>query len=335
MRAAIRPVNKLKRMKTSLLKIALCAGCAAAVLTTNAGPLRRADIGADALWVAHLDVDGMRPTAVGQFIQSEMDKPEAQAKLAAFQALFSFDLRTQLHGVSLYGSSKAPQDGLLILYADFDPERLVTLARAAKEAQNSSHGQHMIYSWVDEKMYKHKHGTSQRVYAAIAGSRVIFGQSENRVAQALDVVDGASASLATSTAFAPLGTPGDTSFLVAAARNLDLPGSDPHAAILKLSQSVRLQVAEAQNQLAAKLTLQANDEEVAGHINSIAQGLVALMKLQKDKPESVRFAEALSLKQDGAQVVASLVLPDNDAIAMMKADAARKAERKTERGERD
>jgi hypothetical protein len=274
----------------------------------------------------------MRPTAVGQFIQTEMDKPEAQAKLAAFQALFSFDLRTQLHGVSLYGATKAPQDGLLILYADFDPERLVTLARAAKDAQNTSHGQHTIYSWIDEK---HRHGRAQRVYAAIAGSRVIFGQSENRVAQALDVVDGAATSLATSTAFAPLGAPGGTSFLEAAARKLDLPESDPHAAILKLSQSVRLQVAEAQNQLAATLTLQANDEEVAGHISSIAQGLVALMKLQKDKPESVRFAEALSLKQDGPQVVVNLVLPDADAVALMKADAARKAQRKAEKAQED
>lgn len=316
-------------MKPTLVKIALYAGCAlAAVLASNAGPLRRADISSDALWVAHLDVDAMRPTAVGQFIQSEMDKPEAQAKLAAFQALFSFDLRTQLHAVSLYGASKAPEDGLLILYADFDPERLVTLARAAKDAQNSSHGQHTIYSWLDEKMYKHR--TTQRVYAAIADSRVIFGQSENRVAQALDVVDGSSTSLAASTAFTPLGTPGDTSFLVAGARKLDLPGPDPHAAILKLSQSVRLQVAEAQQQLTANLTLQANDEEVAGHINSIAQGLLALMKLQKDKPESVKFANALSLKQDGSQVVVSLVLPDSDAVAMMKADAARKAQRKAQ-----
>jgi hypothetical protein len=313
-------------MKTNL--ITLCAGWVfAAVLTTNAGPLHRADISADAAWLAHLDVDAMRSTAVGQFIQSEMDKPEAQAKLAAFQALFSFDLRIQLHAVSLYGSSKAPEDGVLILYADFDSGRLVTLARAAKDAQSTSHGQHTIYSWLDEK--KHKHGTSQRVYAAIAGSQVIFGQRENRVAQALDVVDGASANLATSPAFAPLGTAGDTSFLEAAARNLDLPG--PHAAILKLSKSVRLQVGEAQNQVAATLTLQANDEEVAGHITSIAQGLIALMKLQKDKPESVQFANALSLKQDGAQVVVSLVLPDNDAMALMKADAARKAQRKAEK----
>lgn len=321
-------------MKTSLLRIALSAGCiTAGVLATNAGPLRRADISSDALWVAHLDVDGMRPTAVGQFIRSEMDKPEAQAKLAAFQAFFSFDLRTQLHGVSLYGASKAPQDGVLILYADFDSERLVTLARAAKDSQNTSHGQHTIYSWVDEK--KSRHGTSQRVYAAIAGSRVIFGQKESRVAQALDVVDGASTSLATSPAFTPLGTPGDTSFLEAAARNLELPGSDPHAAILKLSQSVRLQVAEAQQQLNANLTLQANDEEIAGHINSIAQGLVSLMKLQKDKPESVQFANALSLNQDGAKVVVSLSLPDSDAVAMMKADAARKALRRAEKAQKE
>jgi hypothetical protein len=56
---------------------------------------------------------------------------------------------------------------------------------------------------------------------------------------------------------------------------------------------------------------------------------LALIKLQKEKPEALKLAQALTLKQDGATVVATLALPDSDVIDFMKADAARKAARKS------
>ena len=112
---------------------------------------------------------------------------------------------------------------------------------------------------------------------------------------------------------------------------MDLPDSTPNAALLRLAKSARLQVGEAQGQLRATLNLQAGDEEVAQQMVSVGQGLLALMKLQKDNPGSVKLAEALSLKQDGAGVVAALAVSTDQAIEMMKADAARKAQKKAEK----
>src|SRR4051812_18470514 len=107
-------------MKLNFWKFTLCAGCVCASgLLASAGPLQRADVAADPAWLVHLDCDSLRPTTIGRYVLSEMDKPEAKAKLAAFQSIFSFDLRTQLHGVTLYGATAAPEDGVLVLYADF------------------------------------------------------------------------------------------------------------------------------------------------------------------------------------------------------------------------
>jgi hypothetical protein len=92
----------------------------------------------------------------------------------------------------------------------------------------------------------------------------------------------------------------------------------------------RLQIGETQGQLTGSLTVQANDEEVAGQMTSVGQGLLSLMKLQKDKPDANKLAEALSLKQDGMNVTATLTLSANDLIGMAKADAARKAQKKAE-----
>ncbi len=315
-------------MKTSLSRFTVAA-CLIAGLPAFARPLQRADVAGDPAWLVHLDFDGLRSTTIGSFIQTEMNKPEAQAKLAAFQALFNFDLRTQLHGVTLYGPSTLPAEAVMLVYVDADADRLITLAKAAKDAQNTTYKQHVIYSWADDK--KGHHGSGHRVYAAIKGGRVIFGQRADRVGQALDVLDGAATSLAAGQAFPQLGATGDTSYIEAAARKLDIASSDPNAAMLRLSKLVRFQLAEAQQQVSATLTLEANDEEVAANMASIGNGLISLMKLQREKPEAVKFADALSLKQNDVEVAVSFKLPAGDLIEMMKAEAARKAKRQAEK----
>jgi hypothetical protein len=260
-----------------------------------------------------------------------MEKPEAQAKLAAFQTIFNFDLRKQLHGLTLYSTGKAPEDGVLLVYAEFEPERLVTLAKAANDYRGTTYKQHTIHNWIDDKK-KAKDGVKPRVYAAIQGERiVIFAQQQARVAQALDVLDQAVPNLAGNTVFAQLGSGGSTGFIQAAARKLDLPDSTPNAAMFRLAKGARLQVGEAQGQLKATLDLEAGDEEVAKQMASVGQGLLALMKLQQNNPGSVKLAEALSLKQDGAGVVAALNVSTGEAIELMKADAARKAQKKAEK----
>lgn len=309
----------------------LCLALSSTDLVCFGGPLQRSDIPASPAWLAHVNWDALRTSAVGQYIQDQLNQPEAQAKLAVLQSVVSIDLRTQLHGTTLYSTDTAPEDAVLIIYADFDPERLVTLAKAANNSQHSAYKTHTIYNWIDDKKHKSKAGVKPRVYAAVDGARVIFGQKEERVAQALDVSDGASPNLSSNDLFPQFGAAGDPSFLEAAALKFQISDSTPNAAMLRLSKQVTLQIAQPQQQVSATLTLEANDEQVAGLISSIGQGLIALAKLQTNNPEAVRFADALSLKQDGARIIATAAIPSQELIGMMKADAARKADRKAQR----
>ena len=317
-------------MNVNLWKTVLCAGgLAVAGLPAFPGPLQRADVPAEPAWVLHVDCDDLRPTAMGQYLLAEMEKPEAQAKFAAFQTIFNFDPRKQLHGLTLYNAGKAPDDDLLLVYADFDPDRLITMAKAAEDYQSTTNNQRVIHNWIEEKK-KARHGVKPRVYAAIQGAHiVVFARQEARVARALEVLDGAAPSLAGSGLFPQLGADG-SGCIQAAARKLNLPDSDPNAALSRLAKMAQLQIGEAQGQLKATLSLEANDEEVARLMASVGQGLLALMKLQKDNPGSVKLAEALALKQEGARVVVSLAVPTADAIELIKADAARKAQKKAE-----
>jgi hypothetical protein len=185
---------------------------------------------------------------------------------------------------------------------------------------------------VDDNKKGH-HGKTQRVYASIQGNRIIFGQRESAVSQALDVLDGSVPNLSAGSAFPQLGGANDTSLLAGAARKLDLSQSDPSAAIFRLAKSARLQIGEAKEHLIGTLTLEANDDEVATSMMAIAQGMVGLMKLQKDKPEATKFVQALALKLDSSSIVITVDLPTDDVIGTMKASAERKAAKKAEKAE--
>jgi hypothetical protein len=316
-------------MKADLLGTVLyVCGFAAAGLQASAAPLQRSDVPAELAWVLHVDCDGLRPTAIGQYLMAEMAKPEGPAMFDAFQTLFNFDPQKQLHGLTLYSTGQAADDRVLLVYADFDPDRLITLARAAKDYQSTPYKQHVIHNWIDEKRQA-RHGGEPRVYAAIQnGQIVVYAQQEAWVAHALEVLDRATPTLAGSGGFAQLGAGGSNSLLQASARKLDLADSDPGAVFFRLAKMGRLQIGEVQGQLKGALNVEANDNGVARLMAWVGQGVLALLKLQKGNPSLAKLAEALALKQDGTTVVVSLAMPTDEAIGLMKADAARKARKK-------
>ena len=322
-RKQIDGTNERQSMNVHLRTLTLAAGgLLAASLTATATPLQRADLPANPTWAVHIDVDKMLTTGVGQFLQGEMSKPDAAAKLAAFQAVVGFDLQKQLHGLTLYGTTPKPEDGVLMVYSDFDADRLVTLAKAAEDYQSATYGSRVIHSWIDANKPA-KDGVRPRTYAALVGLRVVFGQRQAAVAAAIDVLDGHAPNLGGSATFPQLGS--NAGVLQAAASHMDLPDTDPNAAILRLSKLMSLEVGEAQGNATSTLTLQANTDEIAQQITSIAQGLVALGKLQTGNPDATKLANATTVKQDGSTVTISTTLPTADVVAAMKAAAAKHA----------
>jgi hypothetical protein len=134
--------------------------------------------------------------------------------------------------------------------------------------------------------------------------------------------------MAAGSAFPQLGLPDNHHFIEAAARKTDIPSSDPHSAIWKLSQSIQLALGEAQQKLQGTVTLATDSPDVAEDVATVVHGLAALMKLDKDNADSVALGKALNVNQNGAQVTATVALAADRVVEMMKADAAKKAAQK-------
>jgi len=318
MNAIVLTVFGVKAMNAGILVVGVCVGLGWAGVTTLEGaPLQPANVMNDPAWVVHLDCDALRQTSIGKQLLAELDKPEVQKKLEAFQAVFNIDPRKDLHGVTLYSATKSEPDGVALAYADFDAERLLTLVQANKDYEVSPHGTNKIHSWIDEKK-KSKDG-NQRMFGALhKGKVLVLGQKQNRIAEALDVLDGSQPNLAGSKTFAQLGAGVAGVFLVGGARALDLPGNDPGAAVLKQAKSIWLNAQEAQGKTELKLTLETASAESAKQVGDVCRGLVAVLALQTDKPEAVKLSQAIGVEQMSASVVAKLSMPSSDVVQMIK-----------------
>jgi len=304
-------------MTTRFWTIMICLTACAAM----AGPLQRNQVAANAVWMAHLDVDKLKQTRIGQHVLAEMEKPEAKNKLAAFEAIFSFDPRKDVTGITLYGTGTRPDKGVVLLHGSFDTQRLVTLAKAGQDYASTEHRTHAIHAWTDEKKAKAGRGDA-RTFAAVHGGNVVLGQTREAVAAALDVLDNVSANLGSTGYFLDVS---GTGFLQAATRKVDVPDDQPHSAMLRQAQYLSLTAAETAGQFQLNCFAQTASPEAAQSMHQVAQGLLALVALQTNKPEAVKFAKSIQLAQSAENLTATLTLPAADVIEEMKRKAAEKA----------
>jgi hypothetical protein len=303
--------------------LVLGATVLASSLVALATPLQRTLLPADVAWWVHVDIDRLKQTEVGRFIFGELDKPEAQARFAAFQAIFNFDPRHNLRACVLYGRGQKPEDAVLLLHGGFDAERLLTLARAGQNYQSTPHRHHAVHGWTDRK-HAAQEGEKPRRYGAIhPGGWVVMGQTQTRVTEALDVLDGLTPSLASSNDFSQWTVDTSQTAVLAAARRIEGLDADPRAAFLKHSSQYSLAIGETGAALFAEVCLTTNDEATAEQVCAIVHGLKALVTLKRDDPNAAKIASGLSIAQTGAQVVISLQLASAEVVQALQ-DAAAK-----------
>ena len=317
-------------MKKTVLSLATAAAAFAGAPLVFAAPFNPKDVAADPALLLHLDCDALKSSSVGQSI---LTQPDVKDKLAALGAIFDFDVTTQLHGLTVYTTEGHPKDGALIVYADFDPDRLLRLAKAADGFHGVTNGSHVIYSWIDDKK-KSKDGDPSRVYGAIAGQRVVFGQEESHLADALDVIDGKAPTFAGKKGL-PDAEGGESIILEGELLKFDFDDADEKAAIFKKAKAVRLKLSEAGRNMTATVRLEAADDDTATQIASIAQGLLAVLKLQTGNPDATKLANAIAIKQDGRTVGLKISVPSSELTAdlgdMIKEGDKKAEEKKAEK----
>lgn len=301
----------MKQAKTFIL-----AGLATLILATSAwaGPVQLKELPAEARWVLHIDAQEVLKSSLGDIIRDIAADPEVAPKLAALEAIFSFNILRDVHGVTLGGSSTEEDNAAIYIYGSFDREKLETIVKAGDNYNGIPHGAYTIHSWTEKK----KNGL-KRTYGCFGrDDLVIISPNEDAVKTALDTLSGKKSSLAA--AMTDMQIKGDGFIFVAAARGLnEMKGIHPKAAIAKKIRDASASLNESEDKFQGSLNVRTQDVETAEQLLQMVQGIKALGLLgAEERPDLAKIAQTVETESNGATVSVSLSCPTETVVAFLR-----------------
>lgn len=301
-------------MRTAKLALAaVCVGLALAGGQALGDAFERARVAADAQWIVHADIEQLKTTAVGQYLLTEMQTPEAERKFAAFAMVFAFDPRRDLNSVTMYGTGDRREDSAVLFRGTFKPGQLLTLVQANETYQAHTNGARVIHEWIDDRK-------NETTFGAFHGDgTVVLSGSMDTVVKALDVLEAKAPGLANGGTFGDLDAVRGSAFLLAVANLGEVKGTDPKAATLRNAESGMVTIGEKAGRVSAAIRLQAKTVETAAQMEAVVRGMLAIGVLaQEQRPQLAKLAQAVSVSVEGRAVSVMVNVAAEDLIGTIK-----------------
>ncbi|MBN1393589.1 MAG: hypothetical protein JW959_00970 [Pirellulales bacterium] len=265
----------------------------------RAEPLELEQIAADAKWVAHLDVDAMRTSAVADKVREHWREkhPKAVEHLEMIRAVWNFNPCADVHGITLYGTKIKKDTGVVIVHAKVDQEFLLDKARKAPGHRGETYGQYRLHTWRHREGKKHERDMTGVFYRPDV---ILFGGSIDEVKTALDVLDGTSPNLAGKKSPLTVPVAEGTMFLARAvdlAEAKDLPCKSP---MVKQIDSIALAIGEKGGDSFLVARMCVKKPELARQIKTVVEGARAMAAMVNgDDSEALELIDALDIDIKG------------------------------------
>jgi len=310
----------------------------AVATTAMATPLKKEQVGADAKWVVHLDVDKLRSTAVGDYIIKQV----LGAKLTEMTRQFDFDLDwSKVNALTAYGTgaqSKHSFEGIVLIETDLDLSKPLDSA-IEKSSTGDGHKPAVLHKSQEgpATIYSFK---NDLFVSMQSGYPVIVGKSLGAIQKAADVLSGKSANLGSTKTFSEFPKMQKAFFFLGAVEAFDPTGGqtdqshegegfNPKARILKLADGGRVVLGEESNELFLDLSLKAKSTEVVTQMQQVIQGMIALASLSQPNNEDLaQLAQSARVSKSGKIVSLKLDYPADRAILLLSSNLNRHFEQK-------
>lgn len=301
----------------------VCVGLAIAAVLGLAGlaqavPFDAKDVSADVKWGAHVDVDALMASSSMKKVHEQIMKehPDAESALAMFRTLWRFDPRTDLHGVTVYGTELKKNTGVAIIRAKVDQKLLLDMVKLAPEYKPSTYGKYEIHTWL--------HGKKRENAAFFKPDVMVFGQSLDELKAALDVLDGTKPNFTAKTQEHAMEIPPGTILTVGVhgMSEADLPCKSP---LLKQADSALFFVGEHEGNAFIRGGLKVKQDEIAEKIESVVKGVLAFASLARiDDAEALKLIDAVKVRRSDKAVSIDAQAPVDAVWAQIQKEHARK-----------
>ena len=238
----------------------------------QAAPLNSKNVAADAKWVVHIDVDAVRDSQVVKKAFETCPKLKDSGKhFDMIRGISGVDLRKDVHGITLYGRDVEKPHGVAIVFATVNQKLLLGLAAKIGDHKATKHGSIEIHSWT----IKHGSKTHTLAAASFKPDVLVFADSVDGVAAAIDVLDGKSAGI--TDAKSPLGMRVKPGTILLARAIAIRP--DTRCPVLKQAESFRIALGEHDGKSFYRAQLVMKSPEAAAQVKAVNDGFQAAVSL--------------------------------------------------------
>jgi len=290
-------------MRSEALKTVLTAVFCLTALPAFAAPLQKSEVSPAANWVAHIDLEAFRSSAIGKLILAELQNQGIEAKLQEFVTIFSFHPLHDIRDVTVYGKGQDRSNAVAVFDGQFDPQKLLAIVRLNAQYQEIPYKGATLHRWEQEpkqgRQTTGEQAAPQMMYGCICdGSHVVIGSGMETVKQAVDTLKG-------QTTVTPAGllsqiseTQGTVFALVAATGVGEMAGQNPQAALLRQTDSLTLAIGEIDGRFFGDLSLQGRSVEMAENMTKLLEGIIAMGELSgSEQPRLIELAKGIDVSR--------------------------------------
>lgn len=317
-----------------ILTTASCLGLLAAGPVTTRAALNAEIVPADAQWVVYADFNQMRQTELGQEIIGKVQEEYArESRDEPMENLDVGSLITQvmqtIGHVTLFGTAitEDPEemDGTAIIEGT---EKMRTIAEGLVAHMYLTEGD-KISEVVDLPF--EAYSVDGEMYVGFPEEPIVLtSRSREHMVKALEVYrTGANSVQRKGGTLGDMLPDTDSYYLFASSvvPSRDMGDSnEPHARILKMTQSASMYLAEDGDDIRAHATLVADSDATAERLVKVVNGMTALLSLAQDSDEDLRaFIDSVEVRQNDERVDVGMSYPSGKLMELAEANMHREA----------
>ncbi len=298
--------------------LTLPLACALWAATTPAQAMDLGQIPGDERWLVQVDVAAVMQGRLGQWLLQHQDGM-IKARLSLLAAVSGLDLTKDLDSLTLCGADAGEDNALIYARGRFDAKRLTTLVQAAEGYTSIPYQGHAIAQWHDTKR-----GAGKLNAACLVGDGLlVFSPRAELVELALDVLEGRNqATAAKAGQFDAAAFPAGAPLVLAATVDMqNWARLAPQAAMLRNVRGVVAGVAEQGDDFVLSAYLSGRDAAAAAQLRDLAQGLIALAKLNQGaamEPLVQAVVDSAQISASGTALSASAHVPVAAVLGIME-----------------
>ncbi len=299
-------------MKTLTLALA-CSLSTLALTPAFASPIAADLVPNSAKWVAHLDVDQLQRSRLGEKLVRQFIDPQLGALADQVHTFLGVDLDWhKIHGITAYGTNiKKKPDAHTVLLVNSELPLKDLLSAARKTFATAQPGSPALLRSIPQENGEII-AVGQEAYLAIGkGNLLVIGKAERSVSNAVATLQGRGKPLTSERAWVGRSSQ-NSSFLTIGLtegfhEGLQLP---PQAQALKMTDGAQLTVGEVADDVVARFSLKAKESSVVESLQQALQGVVALATLgTAQQPDLQALVQGVKVEKQEKEVDLALRYP--------------------------